>query len=94
MEFKQHHKEEDKMITATERYKLINNITARVGIDGDIISELSKVESMINSIEQGKMTPPPLPPELNNALQAPLEGTGGTMSPEMGGVSPQTPPLA
>lgn len=51
------------MSTATDRYKLINNIVARVGIDGDIIGELARVESIINSIEQGKMMPPPMPPE-------------------------------
>jgi hypothetical protein len=51
-------------MNASERYKILNNIIGRVGIDGDIISELAKVESMINAIEQGKMMPPPVPPEI------------------------------
>jgi len=60
------------MSTATERYKIIQNIIAQKGIDCDLFVELARTEAMINSIEQGKMIPPPLPPELN-ANQGTLE---------------------
>ena len=72
-------------LNATDRWRAIQNIIARVGIDGDIIGELAKVESMINAIDQGKMMPPPLPPEItdqNNATTMPTEALGGTQSPE------------
>jgi hypothetical protein len=49
----------------TERYKILMNIVAQKGIDGDLFLELAKAEQMIHNIEQGKMTPPPLPPELS-----------------------------
>ncbi len=55
-------------MNATDRLRILNNIVAKVGIEGDIIGELAKVESMINAMDQGKMIPPPLPPELNEQV--------------------------
>ena len=41
------------------------NIVAQKGIDSvDLYAELAKAEQMINAIDQGKMIPPPVPPEL------------------------------
>lgn len=67
------------MSTATDRYRLINNIVARVGIDGDIIGELARVESIINGIEQGKMMPPPMPSEPTEPTMSP-QGEAPLMS--------------
>jgi len=75
------------MTTATERYKLLVNIIAQKGIDGDIISELSRVESMINQIEQGKMMPPPIPPEISPTQNTPMP-TESNISPETTNTSP------
>ena len=44
------------------------NIIAQKGIDIDLYSELAKAESMINAIDQGKMIPPPLPPEITEPV--------------------------
>ncbi len=52
----------------TDRYKILMNIVAQKGLDADLYMELGKVENMINLMEQGKMTPPPVP-------EAPLEPT-------------------
>jgi hypothetical protein len=52
-------------MNATERYRVLQNIIAQKGIDSDLIAELAKAESMINAMDQGKMIPPPLPPELS-----------------------------
>jgi len=51
------------MSTATERYRILQNIIAQQGIEGDLWSELAKAEQMINMMEQGKMMPqtPPQP---------------------------------
>jgi len=48
-------------MTSAERYKVLINIISQVGIDGEVISELAKAESMINLIDQKKMMPPPVP---------------------------------
>jgi hypothetical protein len=51
-------------MNATERYKILLNIVAQKGVDsGDLYAELARAESMINAMEQGKMMPPPVPPE-------------------------------
>ena len=50
----------------TERYKILNNIIAQRGLDADLYMELAKAESMINQIDQQKMTPPPVPPEITD----------------------------
>jgi hypothetical protein len=40
------------------------NIVAQKGVDsGDLYAELARAEAMINAMEQGKMMPPPMPPE-------------------------------
>jgi len=58
-------------MNATERYKVLQNIVAQKGVDGDLFLELAKAEQMIHNIEQGKMTPPPLPQDLNTAQTSP-----------------------
>ncbi len=57
--------------TATDRYRIVQNILAQKGIDADLYTELARAEAMIHNIEQGKMIPPPLPPELNAAQTSP-----------------------
>jgi len=69
------------MATATERWRILQNIIAQKGIDADLYSELAKAESMINAIDQGKMMPPPIPPEIN-ANQGTLETPQETLPTE------------
>ena len=53
----------------SERYRVLMNIVAQKGIEGDLFSELARAEAMINKIDQGKMMPPPLPPEINDIIE-------------------------
>jgi len=72
-------------MNATERYKILMNIVAQKGIEIDLYSELAKAEAMINAIEQGKMMPPPVPPEITEPLptmEQPPEDTGQMMNQE------------
>jgi len=51
-------------MNASERYSVLMNIVAQKGVDsGDLYAELARAEAMINAMEQGKMMPPPMPPE-------------------------------
>ena len=56
-------------MNASERYRVLQNIVAQKGIDGDLYAELARAESMINAIDQGKMMPPPLPPEITEPIE-------------------------
>lgn len=56
-------------MNASERYRVLQNIVAQKGIDGDLYAELAKAESMINAIDQGRMMPPPLPPEITEPTE-------------------------
>ena len=70
-------------MNASERWRLINNIIARTGIDGDVIGELARAEAMINAIDQGKMMPPPLPPEITEPtepMNEPMPYQAGSMA--------------
>lgn len=73
------------MATATERYQILQNIIAQKGIsDVDLWSELAKVESMINGIDQSNMMPPPVPPEImtgqpTEPTEMPEQEMGGGM---------------
>jgi len=55
-------------MSAIDDYKIFLNVLANDedGIAGDLINKWAKTKAMINSIEQGKMMPPPVPPELGN----------------------------
>ena len=66
-------------MTNRERYTVLLNIIARTGIDGDVIAELAKAESMINMIEQQKMIPPPVPSDVADmgAVQNTASQTAG-----------------
>jgi len=59
-------------MNATERYRILQNIVAQKGIDSDLYTELARAEATINMIDQGKMMPPPVPPEITNE---PIEPT-------------------
>ena len=50
-------------MNATDRYKILANITAQLGTDNvDLYAELAKAEGMINLMDTQKaMTPPPIP---------------------------------
>jgi len=56
-------------MNANERYRVLMNIVAQKGIEGDLFSELARAEAMINAIDQGKMMPPPLPPEITEPIE-------------------------
>jgi len=55
-------------MNAGDRWRVLQNIVAQKGIEIDLYSELARAEQMIAAMEQGKMTPPPVP-------EAPLEPT-------------------
>jgi hypothetical protein len=63
----------------TERYAILNNIIAQRGLDVDLYQELAKAESMINMIEQQKLTPPPVPPEITDPAMSQEPRTGEPM---------------
>ena len=50
----------------------MQNIVAQKGIESDLYSELAKAEQMINMIDQGKMVPPPVPPEIAEPIEPPM----------------------
>lgn len=63
-------------MNSTERYRILQNIVAQQGVEADLYAELAKAEQMINMMDQGKMMPPPVPPEINEPMmsqpQAPM----------------------
>lgn len=63
----------------TERYTILNNIIAQRGLDIDLYQELAKAESMINQIEQQKITPPPVPAEITDPTLSRGSQTGEPM---------------
>jgi len=58
-------------MNASDRYRILQNIVAQKGIESDLYSELAKAEQMINMIDQGKMMPPPVPPEITEPINEP-----------------------
>ena len=56
-------------MNSTDRYKILQNIVAQQGVEADLYAELAKAEQMINAIDQGKMIPPPVPPELTQPAE-------------------------
>ena len=63
-------------MNASDRYKVLMNIVAQYGVEADLYAELAKAEKVINMIDQGKMTPPPLPdvePEQPDMGQEPTQ---------------------
>ena len=64
-------------MNATERLKVIHNIIARVGIDGDIPTEMGKAMSMLNGFDSYQAMQPPPMPEIT-----PTDNTGGIISQE------------
>ena len=69
-------------MNATERYKILQNIIAKQGIEVDLYSELAKAESMINAIDQGRIMPPSLPPEVNQPIETPITQSPQEIIPE------------
>ena len=61
------------MATATERYRILQNIIAQKGIEADLFAELARAEAMINGIEQGRMMPPPIPEDLSQSVTPPAQ---------------------
>lgn len=66
-------------MNASDRYKVLQNIIAQQGIDGDLYTELARAEAMINGIDQGKMMPPPMPSEPTEPTMSP-QGEAPPMS--------------
>jgi hypothetical protein len=64
-------------MNATERLKVIQNVVAKVGIDGDLVGEMSKAMSMLNRFDSYQaMQPPPM------AQIIPTDNAGGIISQE------------
>ena len=52
------------MASAAERLKIIENVIARVGLDGDVLGEYSKVMSTLNGLQTFSEINPPIPQNL------------------------------
>lgn len=64
------------MATAKERLAILENIIARVGIDGNVTGEFAKAMSQLNGLQTYTELNPPQMPQ-------------GTISSPMGGNTPQ-----
>lgn len=72
-------------MNASERYSVLMNIVAQKGVDsGDLYAELARAEAMINAMEQGKMMPPPVPPELSSDPIEPMMSQQQSAPPMLG----------
>lgn len=61
-------------MNSSERFRILQNIVAQQGVEADLYAELAKAEQMINMMEQGKMMPPPVPPEITDpAMSQPTQ---------------------
>jgi hypothetical protein len=64
-------------MTAQDRLRVLENVVAKVGIDGDVMGEYTKALSMLNGFNSYQaMQPPPMPPMTSQ------ESVGGTMPQE------------
>jgi len=74
---------------AIDDYKIFLNVLAQDedGIAGDLINKWAKAKAMTHAIDQGKMMPPPLPPELN-AQGGTTESPQSTILPETTNTTP------
>jgi len=76
------------MASAAERLKIIENVIARVGLNGDVLGEYSRAMSALNGLQTYNEMNPPIPQNL------PPEGTAGDdtgqITPEMGQSAPQS----
>lgn len=62
----------DNMATAKERQKILFNVIARVGMDGDVLGEFAKAMSSLNGLQTFNEVNPPMPPVTSNtAISAP-----------------------
>lgn len=65
------------MASAQDRLKVLENVIARVGLDGDVLGEYSKAMSGLNGLQtMAEMTPPPI-------AQTPLIGQNLTSEPQI-----------
>ena len=76
-------------MSALDDYKMFLNVLAQDedGIAGDIINKWAKVKAITHQIEQGKMMPPPIPPEISPTQNTPMP-TESNISPETTNTSP------
>jgi hypothetical protein len=74
-------------MNASERYRILQNIVAQKGVDADLYAELARAEAMINMMDQGKIIPPPIPPQIN-AQEAPPESLQSTNPQELTNTTP------
>jgi len=56
-------------MNASDRWRILQNIVAQKGVDCDLYAELARAEQMINMIDQGRMMPPPVPPEITEPIE-------------------------
>jgi hypothetical protein len=64
-------------VNATDRFKILLNIIAKVGIEGDVIGELSRTMAGLNGMESmtAMQAQQPMPPQMpNEAVSAPMSG--------------------
>ena len=54
------------MATATEMYKIAQNVLARTGFDGDLQGEVAKAMSGINRLDTYNELNPPPPPTVDD----------------------------
>lgn len=76
------------MGNAKERLKILENVIARVGLDGDVLGEFAKAMSTLNGLDSFNELNPPTPPQnqppVQQQPQEPMinnEGMGGGVLP-------------
>jgi len=69
------------MATAKERLSILENVIARVGLDGNVLEEYSKAMSTLNGLQTQMEMNPPMPPQPQMGASEPLSSQNGTMSP-------------
>ena len=70
------------MASAAERLKIIENVIARVGLNGDVLGEYSKAMSALNGLQTYTEMNPPIPQNL--PPEQPIATDTGQITPEMG----------
>ena len=79
------------MATSRERLAIIENVIARVGLDGDVLGEYSKAMSALNGLQTfSEMNPPipqNLPPQGSETADSPSELSSEGQSTPTGGIT-------
>ena len=70
------------MASAAERLKIIENVIARVGLDGDVLGEYSRAMSALNNLQTFNEMNPPIPQNL--PPEQPMSSPQGELLPPKG----------